>query len=207
MYRRFSPFSIGPFTIIPEGNTSPPAGLPIILGTKGAFGSGEHETTAACLELLTTLPSLTSATLLDLGSGTGILAIAALRLGAAAVTAIDIEEDACRSCRENLSYNQLEDRVRVLCGELSAVNGEQFDHIMANIYVDILIPLAPQVVAMTRPGGTILLSGVPLQDKFDLKCCYERLGCHEIDSRIGEEFASYLFQAPDSPLDQTCPVT
>lgn len=196
MYRRFNPFTIGPFEIIPEGQCATTTCLPIILGTKGAFGSGEHETTAACLELLAAIPHLAGAHLLDLGSGTGILTIAALRLQAGQLTAIDIDADACRSCHDNLVLNQLNLKADVVCGELAALSGTLFDHIMANIYVDILVPLAPVLVAMTRPGGTLLLSGVPLQDKFDLKSCYERLGCHTLDSRIGEEFATYLMATP-----------
>ena len=65
---------------------------------------------------------------------------------------------------------------------------------MANIYADILLPLADSIVTLTRPCGHILLSGIPLQDKFDIVNRYSSLGCRVIDSRIGEDFATYLFQ-------------
>ena len=72
--RIFRAFPLGPFTIIPEGDSAT-TGIPVILGRKGAFGSGEHETTVACLEELAKVAGISGATVLDLGSGTGILAI------------------------------------------------------------------------------------------------------------------------------------
>lgn len=193
--RIFTTFSIGLFTIIPAGDPTPnPCGLPIVLGKKGAFGSGEHETTASCLELMPAIPGIAGSRALDLGSGTGILALAAARLGAADVLAVDLEEDATISCQENVVLNGLESQITTVCGELSAVGERSFDLILANIYADILLPLADQLVGMTSPGGHLLLSGIPLQDKFDIVQRYTRLGCSVVDSRIGEEFVTYLLQ-------------
>lgn len=195
--RIFKPFSIGLFTIIPAGEPSPnPSGLPIVLGKKGAFGSGEHETTASCLEIMPLIPKLQGSHALDLGSGTGILAIAAARLGAAAVVAVDLEEAAAASCQENVLLNGLEQQILTVCGELAAIQGQTFDLVLANIYADILLPLADQLVDMTRAGGYLLLSGIPLQDKFDIVQRYTRLGCSVADSRIGEEFVTYLLHKP-----------
>lgn len=195
--RIFRSFSIGLFTIIPAGDPPPnPCGLPIVLGKKGAFGSGEHETTASCLEILPSVPGITGGNALDLGCGTGILALAAARLGAASVVAVDLYEDAVVSCRENVVLNSLERQVTTICGELSAVSDQSFGLVLANIYADILLPLADQLVGMTRSGGCLLLSGIPLQDKFDIVQRYTRLGCSVVDSRIGEEFATYLFMKP-----------
>lgn len=195
--RIFTSFSIGLFTIIPAGDPTPnPCGLPIVLGKKGAFGSGEHETTASCLELMPAIPGVKGSRALDLGSGTGILALAAARLGAASVVAVDLEEAAAVSCRENVVFNGLEGRITTVCGELASIETQLFDLILANIYADILLSLADQLVGMTNPGGHLLLSGIPLQDKFDIVQRYIRLGCSVVDSRIGEEFATYLFVRP-----------
>lgn len=173
-----------------------PAGcdIPIIMGKKGAFGSGEHETTAACLLQLESILIPENARVLDLGSGTGILAIAALRLGAAFAVAVDIEWSAAVSCRENLSLNGMDERGASVCGELAAVSGCHFDLVMANIYADILMPLADRLVELASPGGKILLSGIPLQDKYDVWRRYTNLGCMEVDCRIGEEFVTYLLE-------------
>lgn len=193
--RIFTPFDLGRFTILPEGMPLPGAGgLPLYLGRKGAFGSGEHETTAACLQQLENLPDLAGARALDLGSGTGILAIAALLLGAATAVAVDIEWPAALSCKLNMALNGVEARCLSVCGELDAVAATRFDLVMANIYADILMPLAGRLVALTAPGGFILLSGIPLQDKYDIWRRYTSLGCHELDSCIGEEFVTYLLQ-------------
>lgn len=193
--RIFRPFQVGRFTIIPEGDELPPGcDLPIILGEKGAFGSGEHETTAACLQQLESLSIPEHTRVLDLGSGTGILAIAALRLGAGFAVAVDIEWPAAVSCKENLCLNGMDGQGATVCGELASLSGCRFDLVMANIYADILMPLADSLIELASPGGKILLSGIPLQDKYDVWRRYTNLGCEEIDCRIGEEFVTYLLQ-------------
>lgn len=194
--RIFTSFAIGQFTLIPAGEQQPSScGMPLYLGTKGAFGSGEHETTAACLELLPTIPGISGASALDLGSGTGILALAAARLGVASVAAIDLEWPAALSCAENARLNGVEKQVISICGELACIGNTAFDLVMANIYADILLPLAERLTTLTRPGGHILLSGIPLQDKFDIVSRYASFGCTVADSRIGEDFATYLMQS------------
>lgn len=198
--RIFRPFQVGRFTIIPEGDPLPEGcDIPLVMGRKGAFGSGEHETTAACLGQLADLDSLAGARVLDLGSGTGILAIAALLLGAESALAVDIEWPAAISCSSNFRLNGLEDRGMTVCGELASIAPHDFDLVMANIYADILMPLADQLVELTRPGGLILLSGIPLQDKYDIWRRYTALGCAELDCYIGEEFVTYLLEKR-SPL-------
>jgi ribosomal protein L11 methyltransferase len=193
--RIFQPFSIGPFTIIPEGEACPElGGIPLVLGKKGAFGSGEHETTAACLEFMAALPSFAGSTVLDLGSGTGILAIAAGRLAASRVVALDIEWPAAVSCDENVRLNGLEAKVFTLCGELAALAGSSFDILLANIYAEIHLALAGKMAAMTRSGGYLVLSGIPLQDKFDVTQSFMREGCEVIDSRIGEDYATFVMR-------------
>ncbi len=191
--RIFRPFSVGRFTIIPEGEPVPAwCDIPLVMGKKGAFGSGEHETTAACLGMLEGIGPLAGARALDLGSGTGILAIAALLLGAGSAVALDIEWPAAISCSSNIRLNGLEGRIDTVCGELTCLGEDRFDLVMANIYADILMPLADRLVELTQPGGLVLLSGIPLQDKYDIWRRYTSLGCSEIDCRIGEEFVTYL---------------
>ncbi len=196
MYGRiFSPFAIGGFTIIPEGEPLPPGGgIPLIMGKKGAFGSGEHETTASCLEELERLPGITGMRCLDLGSGTGILAIAAARLGAAEIVAIDIAPAAAASCAANVRLNGVAERVVPVCGELACVGKEDFDLVMANIYADIHLALAGEMVTLTRPGGFLLLSGIPIQDNYEVQLRFRREGCELMDSRFMEEYVTFLFR-------------
>ena len=192
--RIFEPSTVGGFTIVPEGTKAPDIGTPLFLGRKGAFGSGEHETTSSCLETMRCLPEVTGARVLDLGSGTGILAIAAAKLDAASVVAIDIDWRAAISCATNVRINHEESRVLTVCGELSCLTYHQFDLILANIYADILLAVAEQLVSLTRPGGNILLSGIPLQDKYDVWRRYDNLGCELMDSRIMEDYVTYLWR-------------
>lgn len=193
--RIFTPFAIGPFTIIPEGEQQPAGcGIPVVLGKKGAFGSGEHETTAACLDFMAGLGDLSAMSTLDLGSGTGILAIAAAKLGAAPVLAIDIDWQAAMSGIGNIRLNGAEDIIQTVCGELSCLGNTLFDLVLANIYADIHLLLAGELVKMTRPGSALILSGIPLQDKFEVQQTYLNEGCELLDSRIGEEFVTYLMR-------------
>jgi ribosomal protein L11 methyltransferase len=196
MYGRiFSPFVVGGFIILPEGEPVPEGkGIPLIMGRKGAFGSGEHETTASCLEELERLPGIRGARVLDLGSGTGILAVAAVRLGAASVVAIDIDPPAAASCAANVRLNGMEGVIHTVCGELASVGRGEFDLLMANIYADIHLALAGEMVGLTRHGGTLILSGIPLQDKFDVQRRFERLGCTLVDLRILEDYTTFVMR-------------
>ena len=191
----FTQFRLGRFSIIPQGEPlSEDSGIPLYLGSKGAFGSGEHETTAACLQQLENLPVIDGVKALDLGSGTGILAIAALLLGAETAVAVDIEWPAALSCSLNIALNGVQDRCFTVCGELDSIAASGFELVMANIYADILMPLAERLVALTSRGGYILLSGIPLQDKYDIWRRYTSLGCEDVDAVIGEEFVTYLLK-------------
>ena len=198
--RIFRAFPIGPFAIIPEGEIAT-AGIPVILGRKGAFGSGEHETTVACLEELSMVAGISGSTVLDLGSGTGILAIAAARLGAARTVAIDNDLQAAISCAENVSLNNLEGRIFTICGELACLAATSFDLVLANSYADLLLTLATDLVSITRPGGTLILSGIPIQDKFDVQQAFQRQGCILRDSRIGEDYVTFIMLYPEQIRD------
>ncbi len=192
--RIFKPFTVDGFVIVPEGEPSPDESrIPLVMGKRGAFGSGEHETTRSCLEELERLPDITGMRGLDLGSGTGILAIAAVKLGARSVVAVDIDPRAAVSCAENVRLNGVEDRVFSLCGELACLR-ESFDLIMANIYADILFALADDLVAMTRPGGIVLLSGIPKYENFQMQLRFQRLGCILVESRFMEDYVTFVMR-------------
>ncbi|HDR46475.1 MAG TPA: methyltransferase domain-containing protein, partial [Geoalkalibacter subterraneus] len=157
----YSPFNIGTrFRITPPGdNPVEDERIPLVIA-KGAFGSGEHETSASCLEILEELPQIQGARVLDLGSGTGILAIGALHLGAAQAVCIDINPDAVRTCRLNCEHNGVSERVTHIAGSLESAKEHDFDLILANIYGDLLVDFAPDLVSRTRIGGLLLLSGI-----------------------------------------------
>lgn len=196
MYGRiFKPFTIGGFVITPEGEPPPPGGgIPLVMGKKGAFGSGEHETTASCLEELERLPGIAGMRCIDLGSGTGILAIAAARLGARRIVAVDLAPAAAASCAANVRLNGMEEQVFPVCGELACIRDSDFDLVMANIYADIHLALAGEMVARTRTAGFLLLSGIPIQDNFEVQLRFRREGCELVDSRFMEDYVTFLFR-------------
>lgn len=128
-----------------------------------AFGTGGHETTRLCLELLESVmengPLLTTPSLLDLGTGSGILAMAASLLGAGRILALDIDPDAIDVARENLALNQLSDQIECGTDPLESLT-ERFDIILANILAEELVRLAPYLTERLNPGGSLILSGI-----------------------------------------------
>ena len=132
-----------------------------------AFGTGGHETTRLCLELLEqimdNMPTLLTPSVLDLGTGSGILAMAAVQLGAGRVCAVDIDPDAVEVARENLAINGLLEQVECSTTPLESLSGS-FDVILANILAEELVRLAPCLAERLAPGGSLVLSGI-LEEK------------------------------------------
>jgi len=191
--RDYQPFAIGErFRLVPPGTAAASDGRIDLIMERGAFGSGEHETTRSCLEILEARPEVAGARLLDLGSGTGILAIAALKLGAAGALCIDIAEEAVKSARHNGELNGVNDRIEHRCGTLEAVEERGFDLVLANIYGDILLDIADDLVACARPGALLLLSGMLWEYNFDVRQRYRQLGCVQLKNRLLEEFSTVL---------------
>jgi len=190
----YAPFAIGErFRLVPPGTAADNDRIDLVMA-RGAFGSGEHETTASCLELLETRPEVAGARLLDLGSGTGILAIAALKLGAAAALCVDIAPEAVHSARHNCGLNGIGSAISHRCGTLAAVPETGFDLVLANIYGDILLDIAADLVDRARPGALLLLSGMLWEYNFDVRQRYQTLGCTLLKNRFLEEFSTLLLQ-------------
>jgi ribosomal protein L11 methyltransferase len=127
-----------------------------------AFGTGEHTTTATCLRLLADIADLLPANFaaLDLGTGAGILAIAAKALGAGRVAAVDFDRVAVRIARENASANGFS-KIKISHGNVLTFSAHSsFDIVLANLFSDILIQAAPRIALTTRRGGWLVFSGV-----------------------------------------------
>lgn len=191
----YPPFKIGKnFRIAPPGSPATEADHIDLIMQRGAFGSGEHETTESCLEAMEKLPDITGARILDLGSGTGILAIAALKLGAKHAVCIDIDQDAVATAKSNCRFNGLEHQVTHITGTLDHVDEEGFDLVLANIYGDILLAVAGQLTAATRAGGLLLLSGILWEYNFEVRQSYAQRGCQVVKNRMLSEFSTVLLQ-------------
>lgn len=164
----YKPIEVGNrLLIVPKWESADIRGrVPVILDPGLSFGTGEHPTTQLCLTLLEKCVR-GGERVLDLGCGSGILSIAALNLGAATATAVDIDE-LCRSvAAENAALNGIgADRFAVRCGnvlsdaDLLEKLGGGYDIILANIVADVIVALAPLVKGLLAPDGHFLCSGI-----------------------------------------------
>lgn len=176
---QFGPIQVGDrIWIIPSWHAADPE-LPSAGGRDGdvvrieldpglAFGTGSHPTTHLCLEWLAGHP-LAGSTLLDYGCGSGILAIAAAMLGASSVDAVDIDEQAVQSTRDNALNN----RVQVNACLPDAFGPGRFDVVVANILSNPLKVLAPMLANRIAPGGSLVLSGVLERQAREVAAAYE----------------------------------
>lgn len=190
----FNPLLIGEsFIIVPPDRVAPDHNRLAIFMARGAFGSGDHETTRSCLEIMETLSFSRAPKILDLGSGTGILAIAALKLFGGHAWCVDVAESAVASSRHNCDLNQI-DNVTHHCGTLDSLKESEFDLILANIYGDILLDVAEELIERATRGATILLSGILWEYNFDIRKRYQNLGCTLIKNRLMDDFSTVLLR-------------
>ncbi|NBR29798.1 MAG: 50S ribosomal protein L11 methyltransferase, partial [Betaproteobacteria bacterium] len=166
----FRPVAVSPrMWVVPTWHVAPDAGaINLIIDPGLAFGTGTHPTTRLCLEWLDrNLPS--GASVLDYGCGSGILAIAAMKLGAGAAIGIDIDPAAVLAARNNAMQNQAAVRVE---GADHVVN-ETYDVVVANILANPLKLLAPLLARAARAGGHVVLSGILDHQAAEVRACYD----------------------------------
>ena len=156
---QFHPMQFGRrLWIRPSGSTiTQPDAVIVDLDPGLAFGTGTHPTTALCLHWLDG-QDLHGRTVIDFGCGSGVLGIAALKLGAARVVAVDHDPQAVLATRDNAARNAVDDRIEVLHSDGFADHNA--DLVMANILANVLITLAPKIQRLVKPGGTLVMSGV-----------------------------------------------
>jgi ribosomal protein L11 methyltransferase len=168
----FGPMRFGSrLWVCPGSAALPEKGAVVIRLDPGlAFGTGTHATTALCLEWLDAL-SLQGMTVLDYGCGSGILAVAALKLGCSAATAIDNDSQAVMATRQNALKNAVADRLHVQ-HSAQPVEGT-FDVVVANILAGPLMELAEQIAALLSKSGILALSGVLSEQAVAVMAAYE----------------------------------
>ena len=181
------------FVVAPDAKLFPRDSdrLRIIVPQEQAFGTGSHETTALCIELLETI-DLCGAECLDIGSGSGILSIAMLLLGASRVIAFDNDPDAYGALRDNRARNNIgEDAMPIFIGSVESLRAGAFDVITMNILPEVIIALLPMVVKQMR--GALIVSGVLTSRRDDVLDAAARYGRSLVRERIkGEWWAAEL---------------
>ena len=155
---QFTPIRIGRFLVRPTWteDVSNAGAIELVLDPGMAFGTGLHPTTQQCLEALSNV-ALEGKSVLDVGTGSGILAIAAAKRGAMPVVAVDTDELAVEASRENATRNGV--AIPVAMGSAADVPG-RFDVVIANIVSPVLQKIAPDLAARLAPGGTLILAGI-----------------------------------------------
>jgi ribosomal protein L11 methyltransferase len=168
---QFVPLRISPrLWIVPSWHTAPdPDAVNIVLDPGIAFGTGSHPTTRLCLRWLEG-EVRGGDTVLDYGCGSGVLAIAAMKLGAASVDGVDIDEQALLAARSNAMHN----RVQVTFHSAAATIRRPARIVVANILAHPLVVLAPLLARLTAPRGRLALAGVLADQAADVRSAYEQ---------------------------------
>ena len=197
-----TPVLIEPFLITPTWRPipDPPEDLHVLqIDPKMSFGTGHHETTRLMLQLMPAhVPA--GARAIDAGSGTGVLAIAAVRLGAASVVAFDIDPRTEENIHENVTRNAVADRVKAFIGTLAAAPPGPYDVVLANINFNTLVAYLPGFVERLAPGGHLLLSGLLTTDRDAIRQAVDRFPLTEsADATEGDWWAVAFTHTPDGP--------
>ena len=194
----FEPIIIPPLAIhdgrhLPEAESE----ISIEIDAKLAFGTGTHETTRMiCKELISTVPELEEVRVLDCGTGTGILSIAALKLGASEAVGYDIDEWSADNARHNAVINRVDERFTSLLGDASVIDtieGE-FDLVLANINRNILLADMPRFVSKMHSGSKLILSGFYTADSPLLIQKAADLGLTFVSQNQDQDWACLVFK-------------
>ncbi len=190
--RSFQPFAVGPFWVHPghNGEGRPAGAIALRIDAGMAFGTGTHATTRGCLEMLATLDAADTANAVDVGCGSGILAIAMAKLWRRPVRGGDNDPEAVAVAIENAGLNGVGD----LCSfaqaagldEASLRAAQPYDLVVANILAGPLVELSESFAQAVRPGGHVLLSGLLLEQADEILEAYGRRGLTEVRHVDGE---------------------
>lgn len=178
--------------IVPSwlGSSPAPDDVVIRLDPGMAFGTGLHPTTQLCLEALEE-ELYPFARVLDLGTGSGILAIAAAKLGARSVLALDVDGLAIEVARRNVKANRVGQRVRVEYGSLEELSDRRFDLIVVNIYADTILRFLDQgLLGHLWPGGVLIGSGILAQRVPEVAAEFHRCGLVQVREMTREDWGA-----------------
>ena len=191
---------IGRVLIVPSWASEEPAGgeVAIVLDPGMAFGTGLHPTTRGCLELLQRVQPMPSR-ILDVGIGSGILALAALRLGAERAVGYDTDPLAVAAAGENARRNGLGDRLDLRSGTLATTADERYPLVLANLVAAVLIDLAPPLSNHLAADGVLLASGIIAPRAAEVVAAMSAVGLRMADRRDDGEWVSLRLERAGLP--------
>lgn len=158
-----------------------------------AFGTGTHATTSLCLELLQGFVGADSR-MLDIGCGSGILALSSVLLGAECAFGVDIDAQSVKTARENAQINKIDDKVSFEVGDLTEVVSGKYDIICANIVADVVIRLLPDAKEFMTDNGRLIISGIIDLRKDDVLKAVGENGFKVIDEKYKDNWCAFVLQ-------------
>ena len=196
--KQYDPIRVRDLCVVRAPFHPAPEGIPydIVISPKMSFGTGHHQTTFLMLDYLLDM-DLKGKSVLDVGSGTGVLAILAGMKGASPITAIDIDPWAFENCRENTARNG-QGGIEVLKGEVGAVRDRQYNTVLANINKNVLLADLGTYAHILKDEGELLLSGFYRRDLPDLQKTAAEVGLRYLEFRAKDDWtaARFLKKAP-----------
>ena len=169
----------------------------VVLDPGLSFGTGQHPTTGFCVAQIVKARKLPGRSFLDVGTGSGILAICAAKLGLSPVLAFDNDPEAVRVAAQNARRNRVLDRIQLRRGDVSKMPRRpraKFDLVCANLIANLLLEHRDRLIASVAPGGTLVLAGI-LATEFGLvKSSFEKCGAELISTRTEKEWQSGAFR-------------
>ncbi len=202
----FRPLRVGRFWITPPWDR-PPLGdgeCLIRINPGRAFGTGQHETTRICLRLLDDfLKGARPTRALDIGTGSGILAIAAVGLGIPECLAVDVDPDAVAAARENVHLNQVDHKVRVALASAESLEEPPFALILANLLTETHQALLPLYSRVLAPGGQAVLGGILAVEEDQLAAALRAGGLRVVERIGGAEWCALRVERRCGPIP--CP--